>query len=252
MRMLQYIAAFVIAGAAAGCDDGVQARKDAEMQKKIAANEKILAADLTAAEGIGDSWQAFQALKATEAKVCVGDPCTFYPSWQKLVDAENKRLTGAVAKGEPKAFETLYSPKPDTADGYAQARAATENVSRFLAYADQLHGAQAKDRTLLRRAAQLVLDGKYTVRDTTHAGSYLARAWAAGDRSAANSAALLYITINDYRNAYLWSLRCTSECSRDSQIDLDSLQRRLSPEAAKQAQQAALDTSVIELDTSGG
>ena len=107
MRMFQYIAAFVIVAVAAGCDDGAQARKDAEMQKKIAGNEKILVADLKAAEAINDPWQAFQVLKAAEAKVCVGDPCTFYPSWKKLVDAEGKLLTRAIAKGEPKAFDAL-------------------------------------------------------------------------------------------------------------------------------------------------
>jgi hypothetical protein len=119
-------------------------------------------------------------------------------------------------------------------------------VPKILAAADAASG-NDKDRKLLYTAGLILTNGDYAVRDAARASEYLAKAWAAGESRAAADAARLYRSINDFRNAYLWSLRCINQCARDTTIELSEFEGKLSPEAAKQAQKAALDPTVIEL-----
>lgn len=124
-------------------------------------------------------------------------------------------------------------------------------VPRILALADASKG-DAPNQKLLRVAGQIVRDGKYVIRDTNKATDYFARAWRAGDRTAAANNASLYQSVHDLNNAYLWALRCMDNCRPDpedrlSYVDADWLRSQLSTEAIRQAERAALDPSVRAL-----
>lgn len=215
--------------------------------------EETLSTQLQVATKQSDPLRAFQTVQAVKATLCPSGECDHHPLWVKAGNDEVKYLTAALQQGNAKAFATAYGPAyGNSAASIERVRSQPESTSSLLNYADRLAGATPEEGMLLRYAALLVVEGKHTVRDTMRAASFFSRAWAAGDAQAAGLASRLYIADNDYRNAYLWSLRCTGKCERDVRSNLDTLQERLNPEAIKQAQQAAQDASVIELTTTGG
>lgn len=223
-----------------GCEPAEQAEK-----------ENMLSSELAKAAKQADPLQAFQTVQAVKSKLCMSGNCNDNPMWVKAGEDEVKYLTAAIKQGNPNAFATLYGPiHGNSAPSIEKVRSQPGTSSSFLTYADRLAGTTPDEGHLLLYAGAMVIEGKHAVRNTTRAANFLARAWAAGDPSAANIASRLYFSNNDYRNAYLWSLRCTDKCERDAQA-LDTLQQQLSPEAIKQAQQAAQDASIIELETGG-
>lgn len=120
---------------------------------------------------------------------------------------------------------------------------------RILAAAQTSTGAPADSR-LLRVAGQIVRDGKYVIRSSDKAAELFARAWRAGDPTAAANNAQLYDSLHDLNNAYLWALRCRAECHPDDgyrPVNAESLRSRLSTAAIRQAEQAALDPTVLSL-----
>jgi hypothetical protein len=231
----------------AGCDEpGV---------KEAAAAEVALRAALNEVKAIKDPWDAFKLLDLRETAAltsnnpCYRGTCKEVPAWE-ISTKERIRLLGlAVDQNRVEALSYLYANGFTTSDEYTPLRRAS--VPKLFAYADKAQG-KAEDRPLLMLAGRLVADGNETMLDTSRAVGYYARAWAAGEPTAANAAATLFLRINDQRNAYLWSLRCTGDCQRDTSIALTTLQATLTPEAAKQAQRVAATPSVVELDTTGG
>lgn len=240
MRVMKTLAVAVIL-ALAGCEPAEQAQK-----------EDMLATELVTASKLKDPLKAFQTVQAVKSKLCASGSCDHVPLWVKAGDDEVKYLTAAVKQGSLNAFATVYGPAyGNSAGSIERVRSLPESTLSFLAHAHRLPGTTLDEALLLRYAGLLIMEGKYAVRDTTRAANFLARAWVAGDTEAAGIASGLYISNNDYRNAYLWSLRCTGKCERDTRANLDTLQQRLDPDAIKQAQQAAQDASIIELATGG-
>jgi hypothetical protein len=205
-----------------------------------------------------DPWQTSVELRAIEARLegtCTTSVWTGSTSCGNLterqmrakaqeLDHQSERYElAAVKQGNPSAVLAAYSATTLTAPYVAL-------VPHVVALADKARGT-AEDRPLLLVAGQLYASGRYVVKDTTRAVGYLSKAWAAGFSDAAIDAAALYLEINDYRNAYLWSLRCIGTCDRGKKLNLslEYLQTRLSPEAARQAQTSASDGSIVELDT---
>jgi hypothetical protein len=244
-----FLAAGLLAASLLG---GCSERSANELSPDAARVDKGLAAALKSINGAGDPMAAFLAVRAAKKTACPRDGlCDYYlPSWEQANKDQVAYLGRAIAKGDPRAFNVLYV-APNKIDELDAARLNAENADRFLAYAEQLHAANEAEGALLRKAADIVVDGNLVVRDTGWAVNLLARSWAAGDKQSASTAAWVFVSVNDYRNAYMWSLRCTAGCSRDYNVQLDDLQRRLSAEDVRRAQKAAQDQSVIELDTTG-
>lgn len=209
-------------------------------------------AAMAEAKKAGDPWKAHEQLAGVLATLnaqaecgrnyvsgmpeCKGVPA----ATADAVKAELTRYeTEAVKRGDPAAIVAAYGDgRSERLAGYAPA---------ILAAAERAQGTP-QDAGVLYVAGLLVAGGKVTMRDSGRAVAYLARAWAAGRTQAANDAAMQFLSINDQRNAYLWSLRCTEPCVRSSDVDLQRLQGALQPAAAKQAQAAAADAAVVELD----
>lgn len=216
-----------------------------ELPEAIAKNN----AAIEAAKQVKDPWEARKQLEAQETvarkardNICISDDTcpSLTGSINKVMEEEDRYLKLAATDMNPIAIDELFNKRDVSTDKEVK-----------LAIASKLLGivADTNDPRLLLAAAKIVGDGINAVRDTTQATAYLARAWALGASTAAGDAAVQFDSINDTRNAYLWSLRCTEGCNRASSVQLQVLEEHLSPEAAKQAQEAAADRTVVELDT---
>lgn len=159
----------------------------------------------------------------------------------KINEEADRYLAEAVKQAQPAAVRAAFERKE-------VGKPFVDLVPLVVLAAEKAVGTQA-DRDLLLMAGRFYGEGRYVVRDTSRAVGYLARAWAAGDKQAAAESAMLFKEINDTRNAYLWALRCVGVCERGAYMRLEELEADMSPEAAKQAQKAAGDPSVVELDT---
>lgn len=134
-------------------------------------------------------------------------------------------------------------------DGEGMLPLQNDMAPRILAAAQVSTGTPA-DHQLLRVAGQIVRDGKYVIRSSDQAAELFARAWLAGDTTAAANNAQLYESLHDLNNAYLWALRCKDACRPDDgfrPVNPESLRIRLSTAAIRQAEQAALDPTVLAL-----
>lgn len=210
------------------------------------------------AKAVDDPWQAHEKLAAAfseinKPKVCglarYGESiCQKVPDDATAeVRAELERYEdAAIKKGNPDAIVSVF----DAGAVYGEKKARLAKLAPdILAAADRLRGTP-DDQDALRAAGLIASQGTVSVRNTTRAIGYFARAWAAGNADAANDVANVYSAINDYRNAYLWSLRCVNPCRRTgTNVELDDLQEKLNPAAAKQIEALASDPSVIALDT---
>ncbi|MGT2457809.1 hypothetical protein ACU4GI_33445 [Cupriavidus basilensis] len=118
---------------------------------------------------------------------------------------------------------------------------------RLVALAKNAAGSM-DDRALLYTAGRILTEGTHVIRNTDQATELFARAWLAGSQSAAGANAQLYASIHDANNAYLWALRCKEACnSGEYFMSKYSLRDKLSAEAIRQAEQAALDSSILAL-----
>lgn len=202
---------------------------------------------------IDDPWVAFETLRTREEsiyknhKVCTRDlfgdeSCQTVAAQSKVTAQRVQYLILAVEQSKAQALAYLYSTTVTTNDEYAQLRKAS--VEKLLAFADNASGAPV-DGPALWRAGQVIAQGDATVLDADRALRYFARAWAAGQKQAADSAALLSLSLKDKCSAYLWSLRCTDRCQRDNAVSLAKLQQSLSTEALHHAQSLARSSTAI-------
>lgn len=220
------------------------------------ANTEILAA-IESAKGEKEPWEAYKSLTERSSKalqrqcvvsegvftaksrVCGEVPATAEGNKERL-----RYLTQALQQNDPRALVFLFAmDRHDSEYGeFASMRKA--HAARLIAVAEGAKG-DKQDGPLLLVAGDVAATGTDFILDGSKAVSFYARAWAGGQPQAANSAASVFYSINDYRNTYLWSLRCIAPCNRTHY--LSDLQRKLSPEAAKQVQAHAASPSVIEL-----
>jgi hypothetical protein len=246
-------AAMIALVAIAACS---KEQASSQQQDSAAVAEKDLQATLAEVQLERDPWKAFQRLDARETEIlkennpCSGGTCLPVPSWNKSSAERLRLMASALSQGKKEAYEYLYSKELNEQDEYTALRRAS--VDKLLSFAEILPGAKG-DEKLILLAADLLAGGNEVVRDTSRAVGLYARAWAMGQAQAAERAARVFLSINDLRNAYLWSLRCVGACSRtqygSESIDLNQLQSRMSPLAVKQAQKQAADQGVVEIDS---
>jgi len=206
------------------------------------------------AKKIADPWEAYKVIdarhdiaSAERGKFCDdlytflttnGTSCEFNASWHALGEEGDRYLLLAASQINPKALSILFarvndgkSKKIEVAPKIIQAAESSSNPE------------------LLLLAGRILGDGEFAVRDTGRSIEFLARSWALGNTEAAFEASKQFKAINDIRNGYLWSLRCTAGCNRNYPYTLEMFEQHLSPEAAKQVQKAAGDPTIIDLDT---
>lgn len=215
-----------------------------------------LAKELAAAQELADPWAAFLKVADAEDAALRSPACTLreadcgaQPTFSASRDARVKHLGAALASLHPKAIAHLDATRETGAPEYATLM--KEHTQRLLKLAET---ADKEDPppAALTLLGHMYGSGTLVVMDTRRAVGYLARAWAGGQVQAAGDAAGLFASIRDYRNAYLWTLRCIRECKRPVNADASIMQGKLSADAVKQAQAAASDPSVVELIAHGG
>lgn len=222
--------------------------------RKHAAN-LALAKSLQLAQSKANALASFAAINqeietiTSKNGACYRLDCTALPLYERISKARMAWLVKSLDENPEQSLAWLYAERMEHPDEFTALR--QQSIPKLLAYAEQTAGSSIKDRAVLELAGTITGEGRYVLRDGPRAAAFYAKAWAAGAASAANKAAQLFYHANDYRNAYMWSLRCVGECQRSSALDLDDLQHRLSPEAIKQAQQAAAGNA-IELPGQGG
>lgn len=234
----------------AGCSPNQDAQEEAANAVQIGLTSAIDHAKTTK-----DPVVAFTQLATSEKlilnanKLCDrrGANCKVVPQMNESLELRIKLLKQAIKEKRPEALYFLYG----TAGTRGAEYEPLENVAApfLIKYLDTVKVTSEKDAVLIYAAGDIFAQGDAVVRDSSKAASYYARAWALGQSQAANSAAKMFLAINDERNAYLWSLRCTGECKRSDPVRLEALQEALTPAAAKQAEKTAAMPSVIELET---
>jgi len=195
---------------------------------------------------------------------CGGAACLSAPTVLRFESARWALIEAALDNAHPEALARVFGddaiPNPPAIAPAARHPFSAEKVPKWaeklLAQADAATGADPTQRATLVAAGRILEMGRFVQRDTYRATGLYARAWLAGDASAAGAAAHAYYSVADMRNAYLWSIRCINDCDLESiahrddhyQLKRDVLQKLLSPQAVAQAQRAAGDRTVVELD----
>lgn len=235
-----------------GCDSPSQ-----RAEKELEAEVQFLIAQVKSKE---NSWLAFKQLsqgltELSKKRNCdVFGRCPEAPVWKTASDLRLELLKSAVQEKSHAALILIYSKDAgDYQDFWRNEYQSLKKsyVQNVFDYVDKQKGISSDDSELLKIAGDLCASGDEVIQDTNKAVTYYARAWAAGRTQAAASASEMFLSMNDVRNSYLWSLRCIGACNRSYEISLDNLQKSLTPAAIQQAQKAAAAPSIIELDTSG-
>jgi hypothetical protein len=235
-----------------GCED----------QTKVAAHEAnaTMLSLISRVKTVQSPWKAFKELSEVEAeitskvKLCRLDGhCEKVPALETASTLRIELLKAAIKENPSNALAVLYGQYDKKyhvlwRNEYQPLK--ESSVANLLKYVDKHKGTPTEDGPLLLAAGNLYSSGEAVMKDTSKAVAYYAQAWSAGQKQAANSAAEMFLKINDIRNAYMWSLRCIDTCNRSYELHLEALQESLTPAAARQVQKAAAISSVIELDTS--
>lgn len=244
--------AFVASMLLAACGDS----PDKIAREGSAAADNDIRKAIESAKSLKDPWQAFEHLLLMERiafkthSVCarsdygINSVCGEVPAADIAAKERLRYLGLSLEQNNQSALVFLFGMESDERDYKAHAPLRKEHINRLLAAADAA-GAKHQDGLLFLVAGDTTAAGKEIILDTSRAVGYFARAWALDQPQAANRAAMVFTSINDFRNAYLWSLRCISPCVRH--YSLPDFQHKLSADAAKQAQAAAANSSVVEL-----
>lgn len=218
--------------------------------------------------GQTDPWAAMTTLtrevqaSVASLKSCRRYACERTPAVVRFEEARLRLFHEALDRREPaslvEAFQSgelsippviaVMALKPP-ADGKVAAW-----VDSLLSRADSASGRDETTHALLRTAGAVLESGRNTLRDTSRATNFYARAWVAGDPKAAGRAARLYYRLGDLDNAYLWSIRCINECKVLAGIDgftHETLQAKLGREVIAQAEKLAADPDFLEFRRSG-
>lgn len=251
MKMLLAVFGCLAAASLAGCDVSTSERLT-RMSAKLGGEVMKAVAD---AKMLQDPWAAHQQLssnaRAIEGRLECFDGaghrvCAELPDdATAAVRSELLRYESeAIARGDATAIAETF----DRLRRYEGKARLAELAPSILDAAKRAKGTM-DDIGTFRAAGLMLAAGEAVQRDSNGAVGYLARAWAAGDAQSAGDIAIIFVGMNDLRNAYLWSIRCVGACRRDYRVEVDGLQRRLLPAAVKQAQTGAADLAVVELDT---
>lgn len=256
------IAALALALGLSGCQS-----KD----EKNAISAASIKQAIAVATASADPWRAIDGLTAaTHAALDANDGCDYgacqmAPSVLRFEETRWSLLETALDQARPEALTKVFGtnaiPNPPAIALNAEPHSfAPEKVAKWadslLTLAGASSGADPTERDLIVTAGQILESGRYVQRDTYRATGLYARAWLAGYTPAAGAAARAYFGIGDMRNAYLWSIRCINDCDIESiaqrkgiPLRRDELQGLLSSQAAAQAQKAAGDRTVVELES---
>lgn len=152
----------------------------------------------------------------------------------------NSKLVAALSAHDQQAAEYISDEKVPNAVWGASSKAIIEQ-------ADSMLTDTSKNATVwLNLAGYLTEEGDYVPRNYERATLYYGASWLSGSANAAARAANVYNAEHDIVNAYLWALRCTTDCS-GLRVDIASLEGSLDTPTIRLVQSKAADRSVMGL-----
>lgn len=110
----------------------------------------------------------------------------------------------------------------------------------------EISGRDTAHPDILYTAAQQANAGRHVVQDSLTATRLFQRAWEAGNANAADALAASHAGAQDHYNAYLWSLRCTTPCTKS--FSLATLMAQLDHREILAVQALARDPTVLEVN----
>lgn len=207
---------------------------------------------LAAAERAPGTWRTVELLRDQEAKttefIVSADhyflvPVALKVSREALYTAMNQNLLIAAKAMQPEAVEHLYTLRNpfDTE---------LEDLRKTMAETTVATAGEHPSPALAMAAGEILGGGEYVIRDSERAADFFLRAWNGGKVNAPGLAENSFIQIKDYRNAYLWAMRCVGRCEARTSIGLrglSELQPGLSLEEVREIEKAAADKSIAVL-----
>jgi len=183
--------------------------------------ESIVDEALREVESAGDPIAALERLDVAEK--LISETCRSLPiSGNDCRQGANQLLAkryavvdAAASLGDPQAIRRIFE-----RDDWLESQQKLMPI--VMALADG-----SVDPNILFAAAKIVGGGKLRTRDIAKQVFYLTKAWAHGDKPSAGVLATVAESLGDHPNAYLWSLRCSTGCNRESQVELSSLEAQL-------------------------
>jgi len=212
------------------------------------ANKAMLNTAIEQAKKAADPVKAYHILREVEIK----SEHSFFYSESNFYIALSKYKLLAAAKLDPLALEDLYVyPNIEYVDEVSKAKAdeirSDEDALRIeLAPAVVALAENSKNYVLQSVAAYLYDEGEYVVQDTLKSIEHSTSAWMLGDIYSARYAANKYLKFKDYKNAYLWSIRCLKPCYAYNSVA--NLEKELTPDDIKSIQKQAKDRSVSKVN----
>lgn len=174
--------------------------------------------------------------------------------WQQTSETEEctrfskQLLEKALRESSVPALVFLFSRDDgNLLDGWGRWRSLKEQFVTTLLTVAATSSGSSKDKDLLDAAAQVYADGTLTTKNDEAAIGLYARAWFAGRKMSANTLSQLFADRREWGSAYLWKLRCTSDC----QSFVDQVQDQLTARQRDAIQALALNPSVITVNGLG-
>lgn len=211
-------------------------------------NKAMLNSAIEQAEKVADPVDSYYILREAEIK----NEHSLFHSESDFYTALSKYKLLAAAKLDPLALQDLYVYPNIELDEVSDAKAdeirSDEEALRIdLAPAVVALAENSKNYVLQSVAAYLYDEGEYVVQDTLKSIEHSTSAWMLGDIYSARYAANQYLKFKDYKNAYLWSLRCLKPCYAYNSVA--NLEKELTPEEIKLTQKQAKDRSVLKVNS---
>lgn len=203
--------------------------------------ESIVDEALREVESAGDPIAALQRLDVADRLVdetCQKLPMSVSTCRQAGASLLAKRysvMEAAAKVGDPQAIRRIF--ENDNLLATQQ-----KLMPMVLALADG-----SVDPHILFAAAKIVGGGKLRTRDVVKQVYYLTKAWSHGDKPSAGALATVAESLGDHPNAYLWSLRCSSGCSRERPIELAALEANLKSGDIASIQRLAADAGALRV-----
>lgn len=178
--------------------------------------------------------QALVIIRAAIVDYCNGVRYNGCDAPSELEEAMRKYFSEAARAGDGEVLRELFA-----ANGFGSLELKDEVRPKLLQLAKE-----SSDPDLLAAAAASVGNDRDGVINLAMQIEFLQRAWAVGDDRSAGKLAHVYVRMNDYQNAYLWSLRCIRRCNRsdgwESGGNLDAIELRTLEEKLSKQQIAVI------------
>ncbi|HFE3442931.1 TPA: hypothetical protein ACF3I9_004397 [Klebsiella aerogenes] len=224
-----------IASLLCGCNDEEKAFE--KCQKEALANPNV--------------WVAYQQVKSNYSAYMRSFPTNeFRDIAEKYRDLAARLFIKALDQNNIDALNAMFDWKQcgfQSLSGCKVVDKIPKYIPIFLSDVDKLPGKKSDVKYFLT-AAKVYDEGHWVIKDSNHAIALYTRAWSAGAVHAPENLWAIFTELKEPASAYLWGIRCTGECSINSDDVKALTQNSLTAKQIRFIQQLAKDSSVITVN----